>query len=93
MARWFVQQGILQQFNTEKEIEEEGAEVEDYTPFRPLRAFILSVPYFYLSEPSTGANLDLFLNAKPYFIKMNGTGNAKVATAAIMLMAGPTPNL
>ena len=36
VARWFVQQGILQQFNTAKEIEERGEEAEGYTPFRPL---------------------------------------------------------
>ena len=36
VARWFVQQGILQQFNTAKGIEERGAEVEGCTPFRPL---------------------------------------------------------
>jgi len=35
VARWFVQQGILQQFNTAKEIEERK-EAEGYTPFRPL---------------------------------------------------------
>jgi len=35
-ARWFVQQGILQQFNLAKEIEEE--EAEDQTPFQPLEA-------------------------------------------------------
>ena len=35
VARWFVQQSILQQFNTAKEIEERGAEAEGYTPFRP----------------------------------------------------------
>ena len=33
-ARWFVQQGILQQFNLAKDIEEE--EVGELTPFRPL---------------------------------------------------------
>ena len=36
VARWFVQQGILQQFNTAKEIEETKEEAEGYTPFRPL---------------------------------------------------------
>jgi len=35
-ARWFIQQGILQQFNLVKEIEEE--EAEDQTPFQPLEA-------------------------------------------------------
>ena len=35
-ARWFVQQGILQQFNLVKEIKEE--EAEDQTPFQPLEA-------------------------------------------------------
>ena len=35
-ARWFVQQGILQQFNLANEIEEE--EVGDHTPFQPLEA-------------------------------------------------------
>jgi hypothetical protein len=35
-ARWFIQQGILQQFNLAKEIEEE--EEEDQTPFEPLEA-------------------------------------------------------
>jgi hypothetical protein len=33
-ARWFIQQGILRQFDLAKEIEEE--EVEDRTPFQPL---------------------------------------------------------
>jgi len=36
VARWFVQQGILLQFNTAKEIEERVEEAEDYTPFQPL---------------------------------------------------------
>ena len=36
VARWFVQQGILQQFNTAKEIEETKEEAEGYTPFQPL---------------------------------------------------------
>ena len=35
-ARWFVQQGILQQFNLANEIEEE--EVGELTPFQPLEA-------------------------------------------------------
>ena len=35
-ARWFIQQGILQQFNLAKEIEEE--EVGELTPFQPLEA-------------------------------------------------------
>ena len=35
-ARWFVQQGILQQFNLAKEIEEE--EEVEHTPFQPLEA-------------------------------------------------------
>jgi len=33
-ARWFVQQGILRQFDLAKQIEEE--EEEDRTPFQPL---------------------------------------------------------
>jgi len=33
-ARWFVQQGILQQFNLAKDIEEE--DVTGHTPFQPL---------------------------------------------------------
>ena len=33
-ARWFVQQGILQQFNLARDIEEE--DVTGHTPFRPL---------------------------------------------------------
>ena len=35
-ARWFIQQGILQQFNLAKEIEEE--EEVEHTPFQPLEA-------------------------------------------------------
>ena len=35
-ARWFIQQGILQQFNLAKEIEEE--EEGEHTPFQPLEA-------------------------------------------------------
>ena len=35
-ARWFVQQGILQQFNLAKEIEE--GEVREHAPFQPLEA-------------------------------------------------------
>jgi len=35
-AQWFVKQGILQQFNLAKEIEEE--EVREHTPFQPLEA-------------------------------------------------------
>ena len=35
-ARWFVQQGILQQFNLAKEIKEE--EEVEHTPFQPLEA-------------------------------------------------------
>src|SRR6266480_3622811 len=35
-ARWFIQQGILKQFNLAKEIKEE--EVEEYAPFQPLEA-------------------------------------------------------
>ena len=35
-ARWFIQQGILEQFNLAKEIEEE--EVGEITPFQPLEA-------------------------------------------------------
>src|SRR5436190_12287806 len=35
-ARWFIQQGILQQFNLAEEIKQE--EVGDYTPFQPLGA-------------------------------------------------------
>jgi hypothetical protein len=34
-ARWFIQQGILQQFSLAKELEEEG-EGEENTPFQPL---------------------------------------------------------
>jgi len=34
-ARWFIQQGILQQFKLAKEIEEE--DVKGHTPFQPLK--------------------------------------------------------
>jgi hypothetical protein len=35
-ARWFVQQGILRQFDLAREIEREEEEENDYTPFQPL---------------------------------------------------------
>jgi hypothetical protein len=37
-ARWFIQQGILRQCDLAKEIEEE--EVEDRTPFQPLKEVV-----------------------------------------------------
>ncbi len=45
----------------------------------------------YSSSP--GANLLIFLNFTPYFIKMNGTGIARVATAPRIDIAGPTPRV
>jgi hypothetical protein len=41
-ARWFVQQGILQQFNLAKDIEEE--EVGELAPFRPLEEDVQDLP-------------------------------------------------
>jgi hypothetical protein len=44
-------------------------------------------------DSSTGANLDILLKVNPYFMKMNGTGIATVATAPKIDIAGPTPKL
>jgi hypothetical protein len=41
----------------------------------------------------TGANFDIFLKAKPYFMNRNGTGIAIVATPLRIDIAGPTPRL
>jgi hypothetical protein len=35
-ARWFVQQGILQQFDLARQIEQKEEEENDFTPFQPL---------------------------------------------------------
>ena len=40
---------------------------------------------------TTGANLDIFLSFKPYFMNMNGTGKAKQEMPPNRLDAGPTP--
>jgi len=48
----------------------------------------------HISQPSwTGAKLDLFLKARPYFMNKKGTGTARVATPPRTDMAGPTPKL
>lgn len=44
-------------------------------------------------QSSTGANLDFLLNARPYFMNMNGTGIAITATPPRIDIAGPTPRL
>lgn len=41
----------------------------------------------------TGANFDRFLKARPYFIKINGTGTRAALTAPRIDMAGPTPSV
>ena len=46
-----------------------------------------------MPHSGTGPNFDIFLNARPYFMKIKGTGMAKAATPPRMDIAGPTPRL
>jgi len=45
------------------------------------------------SSSRTTANLDIFLNFKPYFMKIRGMGKAKQERPPSRLQPGPTPRL